>query len=95
MEEPLWRAPIARRTLLVAGGTGLLLASLRQSAPIRAVLAADATPSLQLDLLRREDMLKLHYDFYNLVLTGGVGWGTMPIAFSRPNTLSLLTPDRE
>ncbi|MFI5591866.1 hypothetical protein ACIA5G_42930 [Amycolatopsis sp. NPDC051758] len=64
--KPFWRRGVDRRTVLVAGGAALLLANLPGDSPLPAVLAADATPDLTLDLLRREDMLKLHFEFFNL-----------------------------
>lgn len=70
-EEPVWRRPIGRRLVLLAGGSGLLAAALPTGSPLQTLPAADATPSLTLDLLRRQDMLKLRYEFYNLQLADG------------------------
>ncbi len=61
--------PVSRRAVLLAGGGGLLLASLPGSAPVLRRLAADTPPTLRLDLLRPQDMLKLRYDLYNLVVS--------------------------
>ncbi|SFW92252.1 hypothetical protein [Amycolatopsis australiensis] len=63
---PVWRRDVGRRTILAAGGAALLLANLPGDTPLPALLAADATPDLTLDLLRREDMLKLRFEFFNL-----------------------------
>ncbi|MBW4717797.1 hypothetical protein [Saccharothrix obliqua] len=57
---------VSRRTILVVGGGGLLLAGLPRGSSVLASFVQEAEPTLRLDLLRREDMLKLHYDFYNL-----------------------------
>ena len=70
-EGPFWRRPISRRLLLVAGGSGLLAAALPPGAALPALLTADATPSLTLDLLRPQDMLKLRYEFFNLQVSDG------------------------
>jgi hypothetical protein len=64
--RPVWQRDVGRRTVLAAGGAVLLLANLPGDSPLPAVLAADATPDLTLDLLRREDMLKLRFEFFNL-----------------------------
>ncbi|GAB3155776.1 hypothetical protein GCM10027258_61250 [Amycolatopsis stemonae] len=64
--RPVWQRDVGRRTILAAGGAALLLANLPGDSPPQAVLAADATPDLTLDLLRREDMLKLRFEFFNL-----------------------------
>lgn len=71
-ESPFWRRPISRRLLLVAGGSGLLAATLPPGSALPTLLAADATPSLTLDLLRPQDMLKLRYEFFNLQVVNGL-----------------------
>ncbi|WIV58175.1 hypothetical protein [Amycolatopsis nalaikhensis] len=71
--RPFWRRGVDRRTILVAGSAALLLANLPGDSPLQALLAADATPDLTLDLLRREDMLKLHFAFFNLKRSTAAG----------------------
>ncbi len=58
---------ISRRTLLVAGGTGLIAAGM-SSKLARFLHSLDLTaPDLRVDLIRPDDMLVLHFDLYNLV----------------------------
>lgn len=71
--RPLWQRAVGRRTLLLAGGGALLVAALPAGEAMHAMLADDATPSLTLDLLRREDMLKLQFEFFNLKVSTAAG----------------------
>lgn len=59
---------LTRRRFLVASGGGILVAGLLPGLRLAAApLAGEA--SYQLDFIRPSDMLQLHFDFYNLVLS--------------------------
>jgi len=65
------RAPrlLSRRSMLAGAGGGVVAAGLHPVLPRLWLPPAHAAePTLQLDLTRREDMLRLRLDFYNLVL---------------------------
>lgn len=59
---------LTRRSLLVAGGSGLLVAGLDVKGLLVAPAHAEADP-LVLDLVRREDMLVLRFEFHNLKIS--------------------------
>src|SRR5678815_5607385 len=63
------RFALTRRDLLKAtaatAGASLVVYPLTRTAEARSILAA--TPSLTASVLRRDDMLALRFDFYNLV----------------------------
>jgi hypothetical protein len=71
--RPFWQRAVGRRTLLLAGGGALLVAGLPASEALHTFLADDATPSLTLNLLRREDMLKLRFELFNLQVSTAAG----------------------
>ncbi|MBM7784157.1 hypothetical protein [Tenggerimyces flavus] len=68
--EALNAGTLSRRGFLVIGGGGLLVAGVQATAPgLLGKAWAAETPSHQLELTRAADMLRLKFDFYNLVLS--------------------------
>lgn len=64
---PEWTT-LTRRSLLVAGGSGLLVAGLDVRGLFLPAARADEEP-LVLDLVRRDDMLVLRFEFHNLTVS--------------------------
>src|SRR5882757_9921273 len=73
-EGAAWGRQISRRTVLLLGGSALVVAGLgddpARRLEARALAAGadpDAAPSATLHMVRPDDMLVLDFDFYNLV----------------------------
>jgi hypothetical protein len=66
-DRPIWRHPVSRRALLLAGGGALVVTGLRSStAPLSLFTGAASGPTSSLHMVRPLDMLVLDFDFYNL-----------------------------